>query len=340
MNILLTSVGRRNYLVDYFKEAVKPHGGKIYAINSSEDSIGLVAADESQVSPLIHDSSYNDFLIQYCLKHEINCIIPLFDIDLPILSKLKKKLNEIDVTTIVADYWMIEIANDKWKTQKFLRENNFNTVPSFLSPKEFLKANAFEESTFPVFVKPRWGMGSISVFKAETKEELHFFFKQVKKEIKKSYLKYESAVDIENAVIIQEKLPGLEYGLDIINDLNGTYQTTIVKNKIAMRSGETDSAVIVNDPILKRLGERIGRISKHPGNMDVDVFFDGKMSYILEMNPRFGGGYPFSHSAGVNLPAAIVNWQLGKKVDIKKLLSARIGTKSIKGIQMINMIGP
>ena len=31
--------------------------------------------------------------------------------------------------------------------------------------------------------------------------------------------------------------------------------------------------------------------------------------------PRFGGGYPFSHEAGVNTPRAIVEWVQGNDVD-------------------------
>ena len=37
-----------------------------------------------------------------------------------------------------------------------------------------------------------------------------------------------------------------EYGVDILNDLNGNFLHFTVKKKIAMRAGDTDRAIIVN----------------------------------------------------------------------------------------------
>lgn len=59
-----------------------------------------------------------------------------------------------------------------------------------------------------------------------------------------------------------------------------------------------------------------------------------KKIYILEMNARFGGGYPFSHLAGVDLPKAIINWLNGKQVALD-LLSPRIGIIGQKDINLI-----
>jgi carbamoyl-phosphate synthase large subunit len=335
LNILLTSVGRRNYMVEYFKEALKPYNGKVYAMNSDLDASALWLADEYVKAPLIYDSTYKVILLDFCKTKNIQLVISLFDIELPVLSKLKSEFQDHGISIVVGDEWLTAMANDKWKTQEFLRQYEFETVSSYLSVDEFISDNEKGYSKYPVYVKPRWGMGSISVFKADDEEELRFFFKKVKKEIEQTYLKYESGSAPVHSVLIQEVLPGIEYGLDVINNLRGWYQTTIVKKKLAMRSGETDGAITVQEPMLMKIGEQLGTICKHPANMDVDVFFDGKKAYILEINPRFGGGYPFSHAAGVMLPEAIVKWYYGEQIEINQYLTPKIGVKAMKGIAII-----
>lgn len=336
MNVLLTSSGRRTYMVEYFKEALKPYGGKVHAMNSSIDAPALWLADYAVQAPLIYDSQYESFLLGYCLEHEIRIIISLFDIELPILSRLKPSFKEKGINIVVGDEWLTQMANDKWQTQEFLVSNSFKTVRSYLNCNDFNDDLEKGKVKFPVFVKPRWGMGSISVFKAENMEELDFFYRRTKKEIENSYLKYESLRNLDQAVLIQEAMPGREYGLDVINDLQGRYCNTIVKQKLAMRSGETDGAITVDEPMLRELGQSLSELTKHPGNMDVDVFFDGTSAYILELNPRFGGGYPFSHMSGVNLPKAIVEWSQNNSADMNELLNPTIGVKTMKGILMVS----
>ena len=124
-----------------------------------------------------------------------------------------------------------------------------------------------------------------------------------------------ASTDKECCLIAQEKVTGTEYGLDIVNDLAGRHVTTFVKRKLAMRAGETDKAVTVSHPALEAVGRRIGEALRHIGNLDCDVFVDGERFWVLELNPRFGGGYPFTHRAGANLPAALIAWAQGETVD-------------------------
>ena len=84
-----------------------------------------------------------------------------------------------------------------------------------------------------------------------------------------------------------------------------------------MRSGETDKAVSVIDDEFSKFGELIGNHTKHIGNMDCDFFVVKDKIYILELNPRFGGGYPFSHEAGINTPAIYISW-LKNNNDVSK----------------------
>jgi hypothetical protein len=57
---------------------------------------------------------------------------------------------------------------------------------------------------------------------------------------------------------------------------------------------------------------------------------------VLELNPRFGGGYPFSHAAGANLPAALVAWALGD-VPAASWLTVRSDVASAKCDRLVRI---
>ena len=85
MNILLTSVGRRGYLCQYFKKELSGIGNLLAA--NSDYTPALSLADEYVISPLISSSEYIPFLLEYACKHKISAIIPLFDIDARTLAQ-------------------------------------------------------------------------------------------------------------------------------------------------------------------------------------------------------------------------------------------------------------
>lgn len=334
MNILFTSAGRRGYLIRYFKEVIG--NGEIHVANSSSDSTAMLFADKTIITPLIYDESYIPFLLNYCIEYRINVIIPLFDVDLRMLAKNKEKFERIGVTVIVSNEKTVEICNDKWMTYNYLKSNGYETPVTFLSLEEALDSLKKKCTSFPFIVKPRWGMGSMLVYEVANIEELKVLYKKVRNSLANTYLSYESKQNMEESVLIQEKVVGQEFGLDIINNLDGCYETTIVKRKLSMRAGETDTAVTVDDVTLRHLGEHLSRTVGHIGNLDVDIIKSEKgKSYILEMNARFGGGYPFSHIAGVNLPRAIIGW-LTKTAVEENELKAEAGIVGYKDINVIS----
>lgn len=335
MKILLTSVGRRAYMVKYFKEALG-EGGEVHVCNSDDKTVAFHYADASVISPLIYDEAYIPFLLNYCEKNRIDMLLSLFDIDLLVLSRSKERFARVGTRVIVSDPALIEVCNDKWKTYLFLKENGFHVPKTYISLQRVLLALDSGELHYPIIIKPRFGCGSIAMSMAEDEMALLYYFRRNTRTISRSYLKYESAsVPDDEQILYQECLKGQEYGADLINDLSGAPRSVIVKRKVAMRAGETDIAELVDEPLIRAECERLARLTGHIGNMDTDVFLvDGK-PYILEMNARFGGGYPFSHMGGCDLPRALVAWCRGESVS-DELLHAKTGMVGYKELTITN----
>ena len=107
MNIILTSVGRRSYLVRYFKKAIK-NNGKIFVSNSNV-TVATKEADDYLITPLIYDPDYITVLLNYCIENKITHVISVFDVDLLVLAQntdlfKKKQYRDISRTRSVSWY--------------------------------------------------------------------------------------------------------------------------------------------------------------------------------------------------------------------------------------------
>lgn len=312
MNILFTCAGRRNYLVNYFKEALNGEG-KVFAADMQLTAPALVDADIAIQVPAIYSEDYIPSLKQIIEENKIDCVISLNDLELPILSAVKSQLEKLGTKIIVADEKVIDIAFDKWETVKFLKANGLKFPKTFIdivAAKAAIKAG---ELSFPLVIKPRWGSASIGIDFPEEMQELDLAYKLQSIRLKRTMLAEASKSDEDHAILIQEKIPGIEYGMDVLNDFEGNYVGTFVRKKLSMRSGETDKAVSVIEDKFERIGQIIGQNLRHVGNLDCDVFEHQGELYVLELNPRFGGGYPFSHEAGNNTAKIYVEWLKGNR---------------------------
>lgn len=312
INILLTSAGRRSYIIDYFK---KVKGiDKVHASNSNY-TIALERADKYFISPLIYSDNYIPSIINYCKENKITAVLSLFDIDLLVLAKNELIFKKNGIQLILASPEFVEICNDKWKTYLFIQSLGVKTPKTYLSVKDVKNAIESKELTYPIIMKPRWGMASMGIYKVDNELELEVFTEKCKKDIFKSYLKYESSLTTENSIIYQEIIEGEEYGLDLINDLKGNYVGTFAKQKVTMRSGETDLGRTASNKPFLEAAQLIATKSRHHGILSVDCFKNDNGIFIIEMNCRISGHYPLSYLAGFNYPQLLVDWLNGKETN-------------------------
>lgn len=289
MNILITSVGTRNKVVQYFKENFKGIGNVI-ATDMSDLAPAIYEADRFYLVPRIDDSSYIDKLLEICKKENINCLFVLIDPELSLISKNKDKFLEIGVTPLISNYNAVELAFDKYEMYKYLNSNGFKCAKSYINKEDFYKDLDNDLISFPVFVKPDKGSASININKVNSKKEIDTLF------------------SVYDNLLIQEFLDGQEIGADVyIDPISKKVVSIFTKEKIKMRAGETDKARSFKDQklfdLIVSLVEKIG----YEYMIDIDIFRINDEYYISEINPRFGGGYPHAYESGVNFPKLIIN---------------------------------
>lgn len=303
-------------------------GDRIIATDMQLSAPALQVADVKIQVPAVYADDYIDVTLDICKKYSINALISLNDLELPILAEQKSRFEALGVKAIVSDPPIIDIAFDKYKTSQWVESLGLKAPMTYVQLSDAKKAIVSGDIHFPLFLKPRWGSGSIGLETVEDTLELDEVYQQLYKKIKKTILATASVG--KDYILIQEKLTGKEYGLDVMNDLDGNFVTVSVKQKLAMRAGETDKAVTVDLPEVREIGATIGRNLKHIGNLDVDIMQRENGDYcVLELNPRFGGGFPFSYEAGVNLPKAIIEWTKGNKIN-PLILQPRYGESFAK----------
>jgi carbamoyl-phosphate synthase large subunit len=313
-NVLFTCAGRRTFTIRAFQQALN-NCGRVFACDASPDAPALQIADKGFVVPPADADNYIDVLLTICREQRVRLLIPAVEPELPLLAAHRTRFLKIGTLPLVSLPEIVAICYDKLETAAFLDRCGLAAPRTYVQFEAAQKALSRGEITFPLVVKPRWGVSSIGLAIAEDDQELDFAFKTAEKQIACSFLAQASAATPGGCVLIQERLSGEEYGLDIVNDLNGRHVCTFAKRKLRMRAGQTDRAVTVKDQTLEKLGQTIGENLGHVGILDCDLFVSDEGCRIIDLNPRIGGGYPFSHIAGANVPAALIAWMNGEEAD-------------------------
>jgi carbamoyl-phosphate synthase large subunit len=317
--------------VEYFREAVKPNG-KVVATNSVAATSAMFAADCSYVVPEAYNPEFIDRLLQICRHHSIGLIFSLHDWEAPFIAAAASRFQDAGVCLGVSSSEVLDVCLDKLATCDFCQRHDIATAMVFTSEVDAILANNTGNCGFPMIVKARFGQGSLALFVVHSEEELKASCLLARLQISR-FADNGLSKKFDPSIIIQEFIEGQEYGLDIVNDFQGEFQACLAKKKLGMRAGETDSAISVLDPVLTEFGRKIGTVLRHVAMLDADVIVRDGKPYLIEMNPRFGGHYPFSHMAGANVPAAMVAMAKGRPMN-PKWLAVQNAVKTEKTISL------
>lgn len=266
---------------------------RIVASDSNPFSAGFFMSDAYEVLPEIDSKLYITRLLEIVTKHKINVLMPSSGYDIYQYSANKEKLLKLGALPVVSDIKTMNICRDKIHTFNYLSKK-------FELP--FTTLDYKKVKGFPLIAKPRYGKGSKGIVKINNENEL-------------KYVRFNS----EN-LIFQEYLPGTEYTIDVLSDLECEPILAVPRVRVETRAGISTVGTIVKDQNISETCKSIAKYLKIRGPCCIQMkeSNDGILK-IVEVNPRMGGGTIFAALAGANFPAMILDMVNGKKLKIPKI---------------------
>jgi carbamoyl-phosphate synthase large subunit len=292
-NILISSAGRRVGLVRSFRDVLDKLGlrGDVMAADMSPLSSAFHSADRAFIVPPSRSPDFIPAVQEICRAWSIRLIVPTIDDELPAYARHRARFAGSHTTVAVSSPQTIEIGQDKEMTHDWLLRNGFPTVQQ--APIEKVLADP-DPWPFPLLVKPREGSSSKGVAVVEDRAHL------------------EAAA--RGDVVVQTIAKGAEYTIDLFADARGKCIGAVPRRRIEVRAGEVSKGVTVRCSPLEELSRRLCETLPGPyGALTAQAFVDDATGEInvIEINPRFAGGFPLSWEAGANYPRWMIEEILG-----------------------------
>lgn len=285
-NVLLLSAGRRVELLQAFKnEVTKRHlSAKVYAADlKPELSAACQLADQAFAVPRVTAEGYMDYLLELCVREDVGLVIPTIDTELLGLAEARSRFAAKGIHLVISDESLIHRCRDKRHTADLFRELEIST-PRILDR---------DAVSFPCFAKPYDGSRSIGAAKLNAVSE---FTDSMRLDPKLMFMEY---IDKSHE----------EYTVDIYFDKSGDLRCLVPRHRLEVRDGEISKGITRRNHVYAYLLERLKHVKGARGCLTFQLFShpDGNRYAALEINPRFGGGFPLSYTAGANYPGWLID---------------------------------
>ena len=267
-----------------------------------ENTVGSNWVDKNFVLPDLLDIAITESIWLKSVQSIINdnhveILFVGVDFELPLFSKYKNQIERLtSCKVIVSDERTIEIADDKYLTYEFLKDNNFNYPLSFLESE--IDA-AIEEDLihFPMIIKPRKGYRSVDVHVVNDKLNLNQKISYIKNPIIQEYIGSDES----------------EYTCGVIA-FNGDVKKSIVLNR-TLKDGNTHTTSLRADfpSAIKDYIESVSLRLNQFGVCNFQLRMDQGVPKIFEINARHSGTTYIRSLYGYNEVEYILEFILNEK---------------------------
>lgn len=289
-NLLFCSVGRRGRLMRDVKETIGKTG-LLVGTDLQSTAPALQFCDRQYVVPRITDPDYIDTILDICRQNGIKAVTTLIDPEIEILAANSDRFRQAGVIPMCPAPQSAVYCFDKYELYRYLTARGIRTPLTFHDWDEFTQALEQGRISFPVFMKPVCGSGSVGAHRADTLEQAR--------------ADWHSG---EHDYIIQELMTGGDCDADVyVDTISHKAVAAFSKRKIETRIGGASKTVSFKDPKLFDFIERICSVFEFNGPLDMDFFIKDGEYYLSEINPRFGGAYLHAYGAGVDFIKLMVN---------------------------------
>lgn len=296
MNILITSAGQRVSLVRAFKKELKnlyPEA-KVFTTDMQPQLSAACNISDTYFKVMrVTDPAYIDELIALCTSNDIKMIVPTIDTELLVLATHKKAFEALGIHVIVSSPDFVAQCRDKRKINDFFESRAIEI------PKPIDKNNL----QFPCFIKPYDGSLSVDTFLITSQKDITAYHLTNDKLL---FMEYMSKEEYD------------EFTVDMYFDRSHQVKCIVPRKRLLVRAGEINKGITQKNSILPLLKNKLGFIDGAIGCLTTQVFLHKSTDRVvaIEINPRFGGGYPLSYRAGANYPLWLIQeYYQNKKID-------------------------
>jgi carbamoyl-phosphate synthase large subunit len=267
--------------------------GKIVATDSSYLSPGFFMCDVNEVIPEAENHFFIDRLNDIVNKYHVKMLLPTSGFDIYPYSEFREQLMKSGAYPVVSDKDSLVTCRDKVLT--FERLSRKFDLP-------FTSKDPSEINSFPIVAKPRYGKGSRDIMIVNDSDDLRYVTSKM------------------TDLIFQEFLPGTEYTIDVLSNLEKKALLAVPRIRIQTKAGISTKGRIVRNKKLESDARQIADFIGIRGPCCIQMKEDANgIMKLVEINPRMGGGTIFTTLAGANFPIMLIDMLENKKVHIPEI---------------------